>query len=308
MNKCFSKIFEAMAAYEEANGHMPYDPRGSDAALYLLKPFVQDPTIFQSPARGPDLKELASPKWDDAEKVVQWCDFEYLNPGPGFKFDDMYPDIIFLSEKTYVRLGSGRYVFTFTIPIPLFIRADWVYGRSPLLGKRYATILEINTDSPGSPLQRLKVIYKALCAYEEANGCLPYDPRGSKASFYLLRPFIEDVKIFRVLRLHLAEDDPVPSWNCSEKTLEHCDFEYFNPGPNVKRSDFPQDTIILAEGGHHFGGGQWLLDVSGIEHWLPYGWIGETTPIKVALGKRWAEGVNLNSPENWPVFRKPSSP
>lgn len=83
-------IAQALEAFAVKEGALPYDARGSEYALYKLRPFLKTLPV-----------SLPQTVWNDEQKKLNSCPYEYLNQQECEFYTQSHPsnDVVVLSEK-----------------------------------------------------------------------------------------------------------------------------------------------------------------------------------------------------------------
>jgi hypothetical protein len=100
-------IRRALTQYEYDHGCYPYHPDAQEKALYLLKPYVKDVSVFDSDFAERDINGRA--RWDDRNKTVVGSDYDYIN-WPELYRRVEWAYLVVLAEKTGVRSGGKSYL------------------------------------------------------------------------------------------------------------------------------------------------------------------------------------------------------
>jgi hypothetical protein len=119
----------AFYMYQDKNGCLPADPRGSSYALYLLKDLVEGHAeIFADPDGKGDI--VPTPRFDDEQRLLLGSHFAYLNdPKPAAD------DVVVLAEVPGIN-PKGRYFLTLSGAIGRIDAETDPLANRPLLGLR----------------------------------------------------------------------------------------------------------------------------------------------------------------------------
>ena len=122
--------------------------------------------------------------------------------------------------------------------------------------------------SPGR--RNILSIRHALYIYNYEYGELPYDRRGPEFALYKLKPFVEDVNLFRCPIGDKINPGP-PAWDDANHRLLNSDYDYINqPGINMQDHSREIYLVILAERTGVRKSGKVYLNKIGVTGWFKY--------------------------------------
>jgi hypothetical protein len=101
------EVWRALLKHEYDHGLLPYHADGQEKALYLLKPYVKDVSVFDSDFADRDINGPA--RWDDEERRLVGGDYDYIN-WPELYSRSEWEYLVILAEKTGVRVGGKDYL------------------------------------------------------------------------------------------------------------------------------------------------------------------------------------------------------
>lgn len=102
---CMFNIAIALRDYERAWGSLPLDPRGSEAALYMLYPaYLDNFRAFNCPGT------MGQATYDEKNRKISGADYIYLNSRDHRKYDTNDPTTPLIWERPDLRKDGG-YVY-----------------------------------------------------------------------------------------------------------------------------------------------------------------------------------------------------
>jgi hypothetical protein len=310
--------FRALLRYSRDKGRLPSSPKGPEYALYELKPYLAEISLYGAthydpvthsnigwpPPRAtvaifdlPNSRARSGPAhWDDAENRLVGGDFDYLNRPA--QLDMSAPSYALYAEKAGLT-KSGRWV--------VFCNgaALWVSNNNNLyksvLGRSWEELAKTEPGPVQQPVGALSdrqhdARYRQyddlnhfILQYAIDNGSTPYSEKGGDYALYLLKPYLPDADIFDAVYGRL--ENGAAYYDDEAKRLANGDFSYFNEAlpPATNQYQLRDNVVILAdkEGVYTAEVGWVLLGSGDICQILRSDWNGENPLGKHLLGRWW---------------------
>lgn len=254
------QVYRPLAAYAEEHGPLPASPKGPEAALYKLRPYVTElDEILQRLARGsgklsvqffdiPYTRLRNGPAtWDESAGVVRNIDYDYLNETKPLKRG---PDRYALYAEKDGSSPGGRWV-VFSDGAPMWVSERNKLYREPL-GRSWKELREAEGERlfpvkleiadggfPGWPYgkprarwqraairDRMETLTMGAFQFTAEHKTIPYSERGPEYALYELRETLPDAAVFDAPYSGLQNG--AAWWNHEERRLENGDYIYLN--------------------------------------------------------------------------------